>query len=83
MCIWGTLGIRLGGLEETFSPWLQNGPAVRVHLIFPGGQPGGEVSDPLLDQGSGSEAQVSRHLVPRSAPDRLLGVCSPAEPALV
>ena len=52
---------------------MQHGPAPPLHLVFPSGQSGKEPADPLLYPGLASQAQVSRRLFPRLAPDRLIG----------
>ncbi len=44
------------------------------NFISPAGQPAEEIADPLLHQSFGPQAQVSGSLLPRPAPNRLIGV---------
>ena len=53
---------------------MQDGLATTFDLLFPVGQPGEEVSDPLLHRRLGPQAQVSRGLCSHPAPDRLISV---------
>ena len=44
------------------------------NFISPAGQPAEEIADPLLHQSFGPQAQVSGSLLPRPAPNCLIGV---------
>ncbi len=74
MCIWAVLGIGPEGVLECFGHGWQNRPAAALHHVLPAGQSGEEIADPFLHIDLVPQAQVSRHLLSRPAPDRLVSV---------
>ena len=59
MYICETLGIKLGVLQELFSPRLQDRPAALFHLVFPVGQSGEELLTIFC-----ATASLPRHRLP-------------------
>ena len=74
MCSWGVAGSDLDGLHQSLGLGLQDGPAASPHLFFAAGQPSEEGGDPLLHRRPASQTQITRRLLSRPAPDRLVGV---------